>query len=148
MMKKIRLRDHHIEYLVRRTMAKKEDPRIWEASNEHLKNIYGSKFSHSLIKLEKELAPDTLVEIVEGQDHVCENLGCLYVNECKSGNYQALAQKMAKIVPIFLLAYPILLSNESPGKDALIISEKKHLAELGLQSGDLCTFAELMKKYE
>jgi len=145
---KIKLRGHHLEYLVHMTRTKKDNLQMLEAASEHMANIFGQKYARSLIDLESQLTPDTLVEIVEGRDYICENLGCPYEKECAQGNYQALAVKMAEFVPIFLLSYPILLFRIPHNKEELEKEEVERLKKHGLKLGVVERFREIIKKYE
>lgn len=147
MAEKLRLRGHHIEYLVRRIMAK-NDAALLEASSEHLANLFGKKYVNALHWLESQISPDTLVEIVEGSDYICENLGCPYEKECKQGDYSGLAVKMAEFVPVFLLSYPILLLRIPHNKEELEKEEVENLKKHDLKPGDVMRFDDIMKKYQ
>jgi len=145
-MKEIRLRAHHLEYIVLRSIAKKEYPRIKKAADEHLANIYGKKYVNALVNFEKKIKPDSIIEIVEGSDYICEELGCVYSPECLIGDFQALTQKMIKRVPEFLLALPVILSRIL-SKENLEKQDELILKECGLKVGESYKFADLVKIY-
>lgn len=143
-MKKIKLRGHHIEYLVRRAIAGRDDPKIKKAASEHLANVFGSEFVKKLESLENRIKPETLVEVIEGEDYICKNLDCPYFPHCEIGDYQAVSIEMMKRVPVFLLAFPILISR-TMSKKRLLEEDAALVREYGLKIGSMRPFEYLMK---
>jgi len=146
-MDQIRLRAHHLEYLILRSIADRDNPRIKQAVDEHLANIYDSQYVHALIDFENKIKPDTLIQIVQGADDICEKLDCTYAEECLIGDFQALTQKMMKNVPEFLLALPIILSRVL-SKESLEKQDQSILNECGIAVGETHSYAHLTKIYE
>jgi hypothetical protein len=134
-MDKVKLRGHHIEFIVRRALAGQEGPEMKKAASEHLINIYGKEYVSNLEAFEKKIKPDTLIEVVAGEDDICNNMDCPYFSECESGDYQALSYEMMKRVPAFLIALPIIIAR-TMSKQKLLKEDAAIVKEYGLKTGD------------
>lgn len=136
-MKEIKLRGHHIEFLVTKVLSdRSSDSEQIKNTYEHYANMYGSEYVLALKDLETKIKPEMLVEIVEGNDDLCGLLKCPYLKECGKGDYKAMARKMMKMVPEFLSSLPILISR-TVTKERVFEEDAALVKEYDLEVGDV-----------
>jgi len=117
--RELRLRPHHIALFLD-DYGNLSD-RI--ASMPIIEKIYGREFAESLENLRKQLTPDTLVQVVSGQDDVCNYCGCPYHEDCKTWNYQTLIEKVRNLPSLPFLDFSKATVKTGETEDAECLKE-------------------------
>ena len=95
-MKKIKLRPHNIEAIINnKTLSAKEQKRLIEGYIA----VYGKSFTKSYLELIGRINTKTMIQVVSGNDFVCDSLKCPYRIDCGEKNYQKVAESIIKKLP-------------------------------------------------
>lgn len=95
-MKKIKLRPHHIEAILNnKILSAKEHKRLIEGYT----SVYGKSFTESYLEFINRINTKTMIQVVSGNDFVCDSLKCPYRIDCGEKNYQKVAESIIKKIP-------------------------------------------------
>jgi len=85
----VKLRPHHVILLINNW----NDAQAiinQQVSDDITECIYGSRFMLKIKNLRKDISPKTKVVLVPGQDYICEELPCPYLEICRTGDYDSI----------------------------------------------------------
>lgn len=130
------LRPHHITIISIYKTAE-------ESKLNHLKNklekLYGNEFKDKFLEVIDSINGDTLVEIVNGLDHICDTCSCPYVKYCKIEDYDSLKKEMIK-------RYPEIIGTKFGNEDPEI-ADKDAIERFNIKYNKTYRFGDLIDNF-
>lgn len=137
-MEPVKLRAHNLDsmYITKKVGL---DAKIMEGRTILMDLVYGEAFRQRYIQFIDEIEDDTLIEIVSGNDDICDKLVCPYSSDCGSKNYSYVMNTMVEKFP--------------PGTDPRVIKafrmmtpeigDKYSSRRFGIEPGNVFRFGDI-----
>ena len=129
----LKLRPHHIGMFI------DEKGRIRDRMplRVYVKNQYGIDLVNSLKSIMSQIVPDTVIEIVSGQDDLCVH--CPFSDPCRSRDYETIKKIIMQNSPRYISKQIEMITS----KDNPETADESCLEEYGIKTGQTYTAKEL-----